>query len=216
VYVLHGLPADGTGYLNTTWLPPVLDLLPREAIAVFPQGSTATDSDPEYHDWGPTRDWETALARELPAYVDAHYRTIASRSGRALVGYSAGGYGAMVIGLHHLDEYGAIESWSGYFHATTPDGTASMELGSPSADAYANLHTLVPRLRAELARRPTFLGFYIGASDPLFVPENRQFDAELRRARVRHVFEVYAGGHDPTLWTAHAAAWLAMALRRLR
>src|SRR5262245_53526165 len=38
-------------------------------------------------------DWETFIARDLVAYVDSHYRTIASRAGRGLAGHSMGGYG---------------------------------------------------------------------------------------------------------------------------
>src|SRR5207253_5090865 len=55
--------------------------------------SDVCSSDLEYLDWGPGRNWETAIARELPAYVDAHYRTVPGRAGRALIGVSAGGYG---------------------------------------------------------------------------------------------------------------------------
>ena len=39
----------------------------------------------------PGRRWETAIAKEVPGFVDHHFRTIASRRGRALVGLSAGG-----------------------------------------------------------------------------------------------------------------------------
>ena len=56
-------------------------------------------TDPEYLDWGPGRQWETAVAEEVPAYVDAHFRTIRSRSARAIVGLSAGGYGAVLVAL---------------------------------------------------------------------------------------------------------------------
>jgi S-formylglutathione hydrolase FrmB len=43
----------------------------------------------EYLDWGTGRNWETAIAHELPRYVDARYRTIRDRRGRAFVGLSA-------------------------------------------------------------------------------------------------------------------------------
>ena len=43
-------------------------------------------------------------------------------------------YGATILGLHHLSQYAVIESWSGYFHATNPDGTESLDLGSPGAN----------------------------------------------------------------------------------
>src|SRR5919201_2860559 len=105
VYFLHGLPASPSAYRGASF---VAGALRDRAILVAPQGDRDGDSDPEYLDWGPGRNWETALAVELPAWVDSHFRTIASRRGRALVGLSAGGYGALLIGLHHLDEFAAI------------------------------------------------------------------------------------------------------------
>jgi S-formylglutathione hydrolase FrmB len=46
-------------------------------------------------------DWEDYVAKELPAYIDAHYRTIAKPEGRGLAGHSMGGYGAIRIGMKH-------------------------------------------------------------------------------------------------------------------
>jgi S-formylglutathione hydrolase FrmB len=53
----------------------------RPAIVVAPQGARAADSDPERHDWGPGRDWETLVARELVDHVDDTFRTIPGRRG---------------------------------------------------------------------------------------------------------------------------------------
>src|SRR5437868_3848821 len=90
VYFLHGLPASPSAYRGAAF---VASALRDRAILVAPQGDRDGDSDPEYLDWGPGRDWETALADELPAWVDSHFRTIANRRGRAILGVSAGGYG---------------------------------------------------------------------------------------------------------------------------
>src|SRR5206468_11139206 len=102
----------------------------RPAIVVAPQGARVADTDPEWHDWGPGRDWETAVAVELVREVDRSFRTIPVRRGRAVIGISAGGYGAALIGLRHLPTFSVIQSWSGYFHATNPAGTGPMDLGS--------------------------------------------------------------------------------------
>lgn len=42
--------------------------------------------------------------------------TLADRSGRTIAGLSAGGYGAIDIGVRSPLVFGSIESWSGYFH----------------------------------------------------------------------------------------------------
>ena len=43
------------------------------------------------------------------------------------MGLSAGGYGAVILGIHHLDRFSVIESWSGYFHPTDPTGTIALD-----------------------------------------------------------------------------------------
>jgi enterochelin esterase-like enzyme len=146
----------------------------------------------------------------VPRYIDAHFRTIRSRAGRALIGLSAGGYGATVLGLHHLGRFSVIESWSGYFRPTDPTGTVVLPR-EPSASAT----NLIASLRAAEHRLPTFLGLYVGRSDTRFYEDNVRFAAELTAAHVPHTFAVYAGGHQTVLWQRHAVAWLSLALSRL-
>jgi S-formylglutathione hydrolase FrmB len=209
VYFLHGLPGDSTSYRGNAWLISALERA-GPAILVFPQGARDDDTDPEYLNWGAGREWETYVAQEVPHYIDAHFRTIRSRMGRAIVGVSAGGYGATILGLHHLGSFTVVESWSGYFHPTDPTGTQPLSRG-----AAANAHTLIGDLRASQKRQPTFFAFYVGRGDNRFRPENVQFDGELTSAGVRHVFEVYRGAHQTSLWSAHATAWLRLALDHL-
>ena len=209
VYFLHGLPANAAAYRGNDWL---IDELERAgpAILVIPQGARVGDRDPEYLNWGAGRNWETYVATEVPRYVDAHFRTIRSRSGRAIVGVSAGGYGAMILGLHHLAEFSVIESWSGYFHPTDPTGTVSLPR-EPAASA----RNLVGDLRSDetagtdvhrLLRRP---------GDARFRSDNVRFDAQLTAAHVAHTFGLYPGAHTTPLWKAHGTAWLRLALRHL-
>jgi S-formylglutathione hydrolase FrmB len=215
VYYLHGLPATGNAYLAFGFVPATLEQRGLRAIVVAPQGARDGDSDPEYLDWGPGRNWETAIADELPAYVDAHYRTIRGRTGRALIGVSAGGYGAFLLTLHHLPSFAVVESWSGYFHATDPSGTKPLELGSARADARASAHTLVSTLREATRRYPTLLAFYVGTDDSRFRAENVQLHDELAAANVPHLFRLYPGSHSQTLWQREAGAWLRLAVQRL-
>lgn len=215
VYFLHGLPAGPTAYRGVAWVAAAVQRTGRQAIVVIPQGTRRQGGDPEYHDWGPGRNWETALAVELPRYVDATYRTLADRSGRAIVGLSAGGYGAAILDAHHPAHYAVMESWSGYFRPTDPTGATTLDVGSEADNAYASVLRQVPRLKAAFRRYPTLFAFYVGRSDPTFVGDNVQLDAQLRAARVPHVFDLYQGGHDHALWQSHAVRWLGMALSRL-
>jgi enterochelin esterase-like enzyme len=108
-----------------------------------------------------------------------------------------------------------VESWSGYFHPTDPQGLHALDLGSARANANASAHAFVKTLRRELARRPTYFAFYVGRGDERFRDENERFDRELDAAHVPHVFRVYAGGHEQSVWTSHARAWLAVAVDHL-
>ena len=215
IYFLHGLPAGPTAYRSVAWVGTAAQQTGRQAIVVIPQGTRAQNGDPEYHDWGPGRNWETALAVELPRWIDQNYRTIANRSGRAMIGLSAGGYGAAILDAHHPGEYSVMESWSGYFRPTDPTGEKTLDVGSDADNAYASVVDQIPQLKAAFARQPTYFAFYVGRSDPTFVADNVQLDQQLTAAHVRHVFDLYPGGHNSALWQAHAVRWLGNALNNL-
>ena len=153
-------PAVATTYAGNKWLGRRPRRVGKPAILVEPQGARGSDADAEYLNWGPGRNWETTSRATRRTTSTAHFRTIASRDGRALVGLSAGGYGAVILGVHHLDRFSAIESWSGYFHPTDPTGTIALDRGS-DADAHAQIASL----KAAEARLPTFLAFYVGRGD---------------------------------------------------
>jgi enterochelin esterase-like enzyme len=89
------------------------------------------------------------------------------------------------------------------------------DLGSAARNAHASAHTFVTSLRRSFAHRPTFFAFYVGDGDDRFRDENELLDRELDRARVPHMFHLYAGGHRQTVWTAHARASLELALEHL-
>lgn len=215
IYVLHGLPSTPNAYTSLGFVERALDTSSRPAIVVVPQGARTGETDPEYLDRGPGDQWATAIASELPRIVDARFRTIRSRSGRALIGISAGGYGAMHLALHHLNEFSVVESWSGYFHPTDPTGTHTLELGSAELDASADVHRTLPAVRTKLQSTKTFIAFYVGRSDWRFYAENETLNRELSEDGVAHVFRAYPGGHDQSLWERYATPWLDLALVHL-
>jgi len=217
IYVLHGLPSSDQAYKGITGYADSLASTGHPAIVVGAQGARPGDTDPEWHNWGPGRDWETATESELVALIDDHSRTIPERSARGIIGISAGGYGAALIAIHHPETYQVIESWSGYFVLTDPDGTPK-DLGSAEANADASAHAHVAHLKDEF--RPygkTFFGFYIGAQDPYngFVDDNKALNRELTEAGIPHVFEIYQGAHDGAFWREHQDEWLSAAVERL-
>jgi poly(3-hydroxybutyrate) depolymerase len=120
VYLLHGMPGSPDEFLSGTQLPAfadaaVADGLVRPFIAVMPAAGTRHGYNGEWA--GP---WERALVDDTIPFVDRHLPTIAAPNGRVIAGLSAGGYGAMDIGLRHIDVFGAVESWGGGVGAPPP------------------------------------------------------------------------------------------------
>ena len=210
LYLLHGLPSGPSAYTSLGFVERALDATGLPAILVVPQGARSDETDPEYLDRGPGERWATAIATELPRIVDARFRTLASRTGRALIGISAGGYGAMQLTFHHLEEFSVVESWSGYFHPTDPSGTKALDLG-----ANADVHKLLQTVRTRLKETKTYIAFYVGESDPRFYAENETLNQELSESGIAHVFRAYPGGHDQSLWQRYATPWLKLALVHL-
>jgi enterochelin esterase-like enzyme len=215
VYFLHGLPANPTAFTVNTFVAGALASAGHRAIVVAPQGARGPASDREYLDWDAAEDWPQAITHDLTRCIDRRFRTVTDRFGRALIGVSAGGYGAFNIGLRALSTFGAVESWSGYFAPTDPRGEHVIDLGS----AQANRNARVPSgsgLAATLRTWPALVAFYVGRQDARFYEMNLQYDAQLHAGGVAHVFRVYPGGHSGALWHAQAPFWLGMAVDALR
>jgi len=92
-----------------------------------------------------------------------------------------------------------------------------------AADPTVNLHGFTLGDLAPFKREKSFdpndageyRTFYVGRDDTRFADENRQLNLELTHAGIPHVFRVYAGGHDQSLWQRYAAPWLTLALNHL-
>jgi enterochelin esterase-like enzyme len=116
VYFLHGFTDNNRQWYGIIkhWinLPEVVnqafrDPQVKEMIIVTPNAYTRFQGS-MYSTSVTTGDWENYVARELVAYVDSHYRTIAEASSRGLAGHSMGGYGTMRIGQKHPEIFSSI------------------------------------------------------------------------------------------------------------
>ena len=124
----------------------------REMIVVLPDSKTVHNGS-MYSSSITTGDFENFVARDLVAYIDAHYRTIPARESRGLVGHSMGGYGATRIGMKHSDVFGSLYIMSPcclaprMAGALKPEDQAALEAVKAPADS-ASLPFI---LRAQLA-----------------------------------------------------------------
>ena len=111
VYALHGYSIGAEQWTHEIHVPQTIEGAvaqgAKEMIVVLPDSKTVHNGS-MYSSSATTGDFENFIAHDVVAYIDAHYRTIADRSSRGLVGHSMGGYGASRIGMKHADVFGSL------------------------------------------------------------------------------------------------------------
>jgi enterochelin esterase-like enzyme len=111
VYFLHGYLTKAEQIIDDVQLPKRYDAAMvatgHEFIVVVPDTYTRHGGS-MYSDSATVGNFETFIAKDLVAYVDSHYRTIARRESRGLAGHSMGGYGTFRIGMKHPELYSAL------------------------------------------------------------------------------------------------------------
>ena len=156
VYALHGYSIGADQWSKEIHVPQTIEGAfakgANEMIVVLPDSKTVHNGS-MYSSSVTTGDFENFVARDLVAYIDAHYRTIPARASRGLVGHSMGGYGATRIGMKHADVFGALYIMSPCCLSTRAAGPAN----SANDEALAAVKTpadsakLPFGLRAQLA-----------------------------------------------------------------
>ncbi|SDY45843.1 Enterochelin esterase [Amycolatopsis xylanica] len=115
VYLVHGYPFGGPrDWLTSGDAPGSLDSLGKAKL-ISPMIVVSVDMTAGQ----PSQDWEglnipggpqleNYLANTVVPAIDQRYRTVNDRSGRALGGMSGGGFAALNIGLHHVQQFGTL------------------------------------------------------------------------------------------------------------
>jgi len=117
LYLLHGVSQNYTVWARQG-VPFYADMY--NLIVVMPDGGNSWYVNWAESDAGQKNDWEDHIVRDVVGHVDANYRTIARREGRALTGLSMGGYGSVTMGLRNPDLFVSIGTTSGALeHART-------------------------------------------------------------------------------------------------
>src|SRR5450755_3983802 len=111
VYALHGYSIGAEQWSHEIHVPQTIEGAfaqgAKEMIVVLPDSKTLHNGS-MYSSSATVGDFEQFIAHDVVAYIDAHYRTIANRMSRGLVGHSMGGYGASRIGMKHPDVFGSL------------------------------------------------------------------------------------------------------------
>ena len=253
-YYLHGMWGDEWNWVRRGAINQTLDSLVAgglpEMIVIMPDGDDAW-----YTTWNnlgnnadcrrskpPHRESESVdaycvpwpkyddyIARDLVARVDSVYRTIPSRSARAIAGLSMGGYGAISLALAYPDVFSAAASHSGVLspllmgphpYAAPPRyASTEGELKQNAGDLWPAMVLAFGRdttgwwprdpgrraarsWAANRTRMPALM-LDVGVADP-YVDQSRDLHATLDRLGVTHAYAEWPGAHDWGYWRLHA------------
>jgi enterochelin esterase-like enzyme len=147
--------------------------------------------------------WEEYVVHDVVPWIDSHLAT--DPTGRSIAGLSAGGYGAVDIGLRHPDLFDTMESWGGYFQPFR-DGPFT-HATKAMLDAH-DPRLLVRREAAALRRRDVRFFLSTGRSGHGDVRASWTFDfaRELATLGLSHRLWVLPDSARGHLWRAQLPA----------
>lgn len=197
IYLLHGYSGNAKSWIGIK--PNLLQLAnERNVIFVCPDGKNSWYWDSPLD---PKSRYETFVAKELIAYIDTNYRTIASPSGRAITGLSMGGHGGLWLSIRHSDVFGAGGSMSGGLDIRPfPDNwEMKKQLGEYAQnkerwDKYTVINALEKLHNNELA-----IIIDCGFND-FFYEVNKNVHNKLLERGINHEFIVRPGAHNAKYW----------------
>lgn len=133
---------------------------------------------------------ETVIIEELVPHVDATYRTINQRHGRAIEGFSMGGYGSAYLGVKYRHIFTSISILAGALHTpeTFRERRRAIFDNVFSGDIeYARRHSpwTVLEENADEVRDRTKIRIFVGADDGL-LDWNTNYHAMLSELGVDH------------------------------
>lgn len=159
---------------------------------------------------------ETALARDLPAFIDRTFRTVAGREGRIVGGYSMGGFGAVRFAFAHADQFATAIVLSPALYLELPPEASSMRVfgafgrGEQTFDEAIYRRLSRPWLAGTATTFPLRIFLAVGDDETVRDADQRSLTsdaAELHRhlrgiTGVEVQLRILDGGHEWRVWLA--------------
>jgi len=207
VYLLHGGGGtfrDWSNYSN------VAQFAAGDRMLVMPQGDYSYYTNFALR---PQERYEDYIVNDLPGDVEARFPARTDRGGRAIVGNSMGGFGAVKLALRHPEKYAFVGALSAAIDVSRrpfswkrlSQSRAYREMFGPDgSDSRRNNDPFVLVRTADSPNTP-YLYMTCGRQESLLAP-NREFSALLTRYHIRHEFHEVPGGHDWNQWNTQLPA----------
>jgi S-formylglutathione hydrolase FrmB len=199
VYLLHGY---GGWYSN--WIirdPKLKDYADQyQLMIVCPDGGTSS----WYFDspLDSTMKYETYVGKEVPDYIDAHYRTIKDRKARAITGLSMGGHGALFLAFRHAETFGACGSMSGGVDLNYSRNKFDIIKRIGDTINYADnwKKYIVMNVIESYPKDSLAIIFDCGNSDELYAEANRKLHEKMLHLKIPHDYTERPGKHEWPYW----------------
>lgn len=200
VFLLHGGHGDPTDWFNPkkgSALKTLQQLYAQgklpPTIIITPDGNDLRGSspkfDPQYFD-GPNGKVSTAIGDELVQVVSSRYRALPNPNFWAMGGLSSGGWGAINVGLRHLNHFSILFSHSGYFVDDSGAQNSPMKY----------IKNISPQAKQNLV-----IYLDTGTGDSYYLNQAQKFHTLLNKLQIKNVFNSFPGTHSWRYWQQHLA-----------
>lgn len=205
IYLLHGTPGEMVdwfkgAHVDVTANDLIADGRISAVILVSPDGNGPMYKASEWaNSFNGHQRMEDSIAQDLVAYVDAHYRTIASPAGRTLAGLSDGGFGATNIALHHPGVFGSVLTLGGFYWA---DKSPVFGLGpiDDLAHRYNSPAAYVTSGQGQTSARMIHFIVGVATHDRGYFTAGMSFYKELKQLDVHADLISVSGDHSWKTW----------------
>ena len=204
IYALHGM-FENSAFWERRGLGAQYDELVKSGVAPNAIVVTIDGGNNLFVNSGKGK-YQDVVTKDLVAFIDKNYRTIARREGRALLGISMGGYGALNIAFSQPGVFGAVATHSAMLLTEIPTVEAGARggqmraftgvFGEPVDAAIWKADDPLELARAVEAAKVPALYFDCGGQDRygLFAG-NEALHKTLDARKIAHDFSISPGDH---------------------
>lgn len=198
VYLLHGWSGNYSNWI--TKVPILRDIADDyKMLIVCPDG--------HYSSWyfdspiDSSMRYETYIGKEVPEYIEKHYRVLTTAKGKAITGLSMGGHGALFIALHHPGTFGAVGSMSGAVDLTTLTNKYDIlkRLGDTTRLDTWKSHSVIHMVE-NYNRKDSILMIIDCGTEDFFYKDNHALHEKMLKLGIPHEYIERPGKHDWKYW----------------